>query len=166
MCDPVTATAALAIASAGMGALNAYSSNKMNESIANANADQVRDTGFVNEMAFRDQARRDIASQAARLSTSGVALDTGSPLLLLAESARNKELDALSIRRNAKSQENAYRMQASAYNRAAPLSAAAQLLSGLSSFANAGGLGGGGGGAGGGAGGGGGGGGSGGGSGG
>lgn len=142
MClDPASATMLLAFGASGFNAYNAYSSNKTSEGIANANAQQVQQIGLRNEMSFRDQARRDIADQVARIGNSGTVLDTGTPLLLLAESAKNKELDALAIRENAGAQAGAYRMQASAYNRAAPMSAAGELLSGLSSASGMGALG-------------------------
>lgn len=133
--------AAIALVAAGVSAASAYQQNKSQEAIANYNADNERDIGFQNELAFRDEARRDIAAHTARLAASNVALDAGTPLLLLSESARNKEYDAINIRRNAAAKSGAYRFQASAYGAAAPLSAAAALLSGVSSAYSAGGFG-------------------------
>ena len=141
MCDPVTASIVLAVGAAGLSAASAYQMNKNQEAIANYNADTERDTGYQNELAFRDEARRNIAAQTARLSASGVALDSGTPLLLLSDSAKNSELDAITIRRNAAAKSGAYRFQASVYNRAAPLSAAAALFSSASSAALASGFG-------------------------
>lgn len=127
---------------AELKAFSAYTGNMMNARQADANADQVRDAGFANELSFRDQARHDIADQQAKMANSGVSLASGSPLLVLAESTRNKALDALAIRDNALRNAQTYRNQASAYRFAAPLSAAGELLSGAAQAASGGAMGG------------------------
>lgn len=125
------------LGAATFGGIAAYTKDKQAQDIANANADRVRDVGFMNELMFRDQARRDIATFTAQMADSDVDISTGSPLLLLSESVRNKELDALTIRRNARAQSDAYRLEADAYGASAPLSLAGGFLS---SYASSGGL--------------------------
>jgi hypothetical protein len=119
---------ALQFAAASFSGIAGYTKDKQAQDIANANANRVRDVGFMNELAFRDQARRDIADYTARLAESNVDISTGSPLLLLAETVKNKELDAITIRRNAQAQSDAYRMEADAYGQSAPLSFAGGFL--------------------------------------
>lgn len=118
----------LQLAAASFSGIAAYTKDKQAQDIANANADIARDVGFMNEQMFRDQARRDIALFTARMAENNVDISSGSPLLLLAESVKNKELDALTIRRNALAQSEAYRIQAEAHGQAAPLSAAGAFL--------------------------------------
>jgi len=147
MClDPGSAAALLALGAGAMKAYGAYTGHRMSAEGAIANAQQVEQVGYENELAFRDQARRDIAEQTAKLATSGTSISTGSPLLLLAESAKNKELDALAIRRNALMEGRAYRYQAAVHRFTAPISAAGELLSAATQAAMLGSLGGGGGG--------------------
>ncbi len=128
---------ALRLGAAAFGGIAAYTKDKQAQDIANANADRVRDVGFMNELTFRDQARRDIAMFTAQQAESNVDISTGSPLLLFAETVKNKELDALTIRRNALAQSDAYRVEAEAYGQSAPLSLAGGFLS---SYASSGGL--------------------------
>lgn len=129
MCDPVSAGIALALGAGTMKAYGAFTGHRMEAEGAIANAQMAEQTGYENELIFRDQARREIAEQTARLAANGGSIGTGSPLLLLAESAKNSELDALAIRRNALMQGRAYRYQAAVHRYAAPLSAAGELLS-------------------------------------
>lgn len=150
MCDPVSAGIALALGAGAMKGYGAYTGHRMEAEGAIANAQMAEQTGYENELVFRDQARREIAEQTARLAANGVSISSGTPLLLLAESARNKELDALTIRRNALNQGRAYRYQAAQHRFAAPLSAAGELLSAGAQAAGMASLGGGGGAAGGG----------------
>lgn len=119
---------ALQFSAAAVSGIGAYTKDKQAQDIATANANMARDVGFMNELQFRDQARRDIAELIARQAEGNVAIDTGSPLLVLAESVKNKELDALTIRRNALAQSNAYQLEADAHGQAAPLSAAGAFL--------------------------------------
>jgi hypothetical protein len=144
MCvDPLTAAMLLAGGSGVMKAYGAYTGHRMEAEGAISNAQQVEEVGYRNELTFRDQARREIAEQTARLAANGGSIGSGTPLLLLAESAKNKELDALAIRRNALMEGRAYRYSASVHRFAAPLSAAGELLSAGASVAALGALGGG-----------------------
>lgn len=118
----------LQFAASAFSGIAAYTKDKQAQDIATANANLVRDVGLMNEQMFRDQARREIAEQTARMASSSIDISSGSPLLLLAESAKNAELDALAIRRNAQARSDAYRIEADAYGQSAPLSLAGGFL--------------------------------------
>src|SRR5262249_54229704 len=91
MCDPASAAAGLAVGAGTGKALGTYTGLQSEANAADANAAEVLPTGYQNELNFRDQARRAIADQTVKLAAQGGDISTGTPLLLLAESARNAE---------------------------------------------------------------------------
>src|SRR5581483_426850 len=99
MCvDPVTAMVA---ASTAVSAIGTYVQGKGQANAYRANADAELAAGYSQESLQRDQNRRAMATQVAALSARGATLDSGSPLALMQTSARNAELNDLTIRANA-----------------------------------------------------------------
>lgn len=120
----------LTAAGTAVSAGTSYAAQQAEAKVAAANAANVRDAGYANELAFRDKARRAIASQTVALGNRGLSLSSGTPLDLLRESAKNAELDAQQIRANAGNAASAYAMQGASARLLAPLSAGTRLLSG------------------------------------
>lgn len=140
MCvDPMSATV---IGATLLSAVGTVIQTQGQVSTDRYNAQVTRQEGYSNELLQRDQDRRQMAKQVAVLSTRGAAIDTGSPLALQAESARNAELDALQIRTNALNKGASYDYQASAAQQAMPFTVAGQLLGGASKLQSLGQLGG------------------------
>lgn len=141
MCEPTT-LAALALggtalsAGAGVyGAVQARRQGRLQQQIANQNAAAEQEAALVEEQRFRQQSRAALAQQTLELASQGSRLDEGSPLLLLAQSAENIELDARLIRaggsaraRNSRIQGIAARQRGDAAFAGSLLSAAGQLL--------------------------------------
>lgn len=132
MCvDPVSASV-MGVALLGgslMSAVGSIAGGQGQAAIDEQNARNARSAGDQQELTFRDQARSDMATQLAALSTRGIDISTGSPLDLIAKSARNSTLDALAIRSGANRQADVYTMQASAARTSGYMSAASSLLS-------------------------------------
>lgn len=133
---------AVSVASAVMQGQQASRAAKYNARVAENNAIAARQTAEFEEARQRQRASRVLASQRAALGASGVALE-GSPLLAMADSAEQAELDALAIRYSGsveearhKSQAAADRLQASAARRAGYFGAATSLLRGMTSMAS------------------------------
>ena len=114
-----TMSTILSIGSTVMGGLAQYQSAKANQKIAKNNArmanDRAQDALRRGEEDERMQRRRTaqlMGSQRAAMAASGVALDEGSPLSILADTAELGELDALTIRRNSEVEAWEHRAQA------------------------------------------------------
>jgi hypothetical protein len=131
----ITASQALIGGSALVGALGAYNQAEGQAAVDEQNARNARATGYANEMQSRDESRRAMASQLAALSARGLNLSSGTPLALMAESARDAELNALTVRANAGNTAAGYRFQARATRAQEPLTIAGQLLGGASKLA-------------------------------
>jgi len=139
MCvDPVTAMTAASTITQGIGAVV---QGQGEAAVDKANAKAALYEGYSKEAAQRREGRAAIASQLATLSTRGVSLQAGSPLDLLAGSARNNELNALTIRTNAKNEAAAYRAKASAALQNGWFGAAGALLGGATKLAQLGAMG-------------------------
>lgn len=129
MCDPTGGIATMALAtmvSAGSTLQQGLSA----ASVARYNARIERQAGFQNELQSRDKSAHDIASQTLALGAQGSRVDTGTPLLLLGQSARNAEFDALEIRRQGLARGASLDAQASNATTGAIFGAGAQLLNG------------------------------------
>lgn len=130
MCvDPVSATL---IASMGLSAIGGIMQTEGQVNADRMNARNAMAIGYEKESMARSDARRQMATQVATLSTRGAALDSGSPLALAQESARNAELNALTIRANSQNEAATYDYKASAAQQAMPFSVAGQMLGGAS----------------------------------
>lgn len=112
-----------------------------NAKVAEAQAAQVREAAAFEERRSRDSARRFLSTQRALYGASGVTVEEGSPLLVMADTAAESELDALAIRYSgsveaarAQSQAALDRMSAQTYRQAGYLDAGASLLTGASTL--------------------------------
>lgn len=140
MCvDPVTA---VVVGSAVVGAVGTYAQGKSEANAERAQAQYELAAGYQQESLQRDQDRRQMATQVATLSARGMSLSSGSPLALLQTSARNAELNDLTIRANAQNKADIDNYKAHATMSALPYSIAGQLLGGASKLASLGKLGG------------------------
>lgn len=125
MCVDASQVGLALLAPLGLGA---YAADEAKAKAERANADAVRAAGYTNESITRNKDRRQMATQLATLSARGLALDTGSPLALQAESARNSELDALQVRANAGNQAQVHEFGAKQAMFMAPFDVANQLM--------------------------------------
>ena len=126
MCYAQVAVAVVsALASASVPILQAQGQAQADK----ANARAALYEGYSQEAQARREGRSALANQVASLSTRGVSLQNGSPLDLLAETARSNELNQLQIRANAQNQSDVYRAQASAALKQGWYGAAGSLLS-------------------------------------
>lgn len=96
------------------GGVASYQVGQYRQQLANANAHRAEMTADQNELIQRAKSRNEIASQAVALAGQGTRIDTGTPLLLLGESARNAELDALAIRQHGIDQAQQYKAEGQA----------------------------------------------------
>jgi hypothetical protein len=113
-----------------IGALGSYSEGKAAQSAANFNAQSSLIEAASKERLQRQQARRQIATIRSSVGKSGVT-SSGTPLLVLAESAANAEIDALNTRFAGEREAGLYRAQGKNAMKAAKFRAGAQLLSGF-----------------------------------
>ncbi len=104
MCEPITASMALMAVSTAASAGGAiYSGIKQEEAaeysakVAEQNAEASLKKAAYDEEAQREKVKRLLSTQRAAYGKSGVDL-TGSPLLVLEDTAAQGELDALAIR--------------------------------------------------------------------
>lgn len=117
--DPITMSLILLGVGTGM---NAYGQHQQGEASADAarynaeidlfNAQQARVQGQVASEAQARQARKTVGSMVANYGASGVQVDTGSPMDVLVDSARQAALDNLTIKYNAEMQARNYETQA------------------------------------------------------
>lgn len=135
MCDPVSASMALAAGGTVMKAYGAFSASQSQASALKANAAADLQQGYANEQDSRDTSRAKLAGQLAALSERGVSLSSGTPLDLMRASARNAEIDALRLRADGQNKSNALKAQASGALKTGWLTAGGQLLSGASQAA-------------------------------
>lgn len=127
MCDPISATVAAATLFSAVGtAAQGFSA----ADVARYNAKQERTASIAKESEYRIQAGRQLGEQTVALATSGANVAGDTPLLLLGESARNAELDALTIRQTGNARANAYSKQSQADQIGGVIGAGATLLGG------------------------------------
>lgn len=122
MCDPVTALAVTAVVVAGTGAYvsarsarNAASTQEKiaqnNAVIAERQAEDSEKRGREAEFNYRKRIKALKGKQRAAFSASGVVVDEGSALDILADTAEQGEFDALVIRNNAEREAYGFRAQ-------------------------------------------------------
>jgi hypothetical protein len=95
-----------------------YQANKANADISKVQAKQARLNAAYNERRSREASARLMGEQAARFGASGVATE-GTPLLVMADQARQAELKALAIRNEGKQASKGYLSEARGYKKAA-----------------------------------------------
>lgn len=116
MCEPTTIMMAAGAAMSAYGSLQqgkaqAAAAN-YEAQVAQNNARLALENGAVQEQAQRQQMQGLIGQQRAAYAASGVALDSGSALGVIEGTARQGELDALTIRADARQQAQNFRSQA------------------------------------------------------
>ena len=121
----ITVMEALGAAGTVLGAMSAMQTGQAGAGAANYNAQvaennriiaeqQAADARKRGEIAEAEQRRKTVnikGSQKASIGASGVALDSGSPLDILGDTAAFGELDALTIRNNAEREAYGYQVQ-------------------------------------------------------
>ena len=138
------ATIASAVVAAGGTAVSADASRRAantNADIQEQNAAAARAKSNYDEQRHRESVQKMLSTQRALYGKSGVDM-SGSPLLVMEDTAAQGELDALAIRYGGdvasaqqRSAANLSRMQASDYQTAGYLKAGSSLLSGASDTA-------------------------------
>lgn len=115
--DPISA--GLALFSFGLNAFGSYKQGQANQQAADYNANinmynaaLARQQGQIAADAQARDAKRIMGSMVANYGASGVQVDQGSPVDVLADSARMAALDNLTIRYNAEMQAQSYEQQA------------------------------------------------------
>lgn len=117
---------AVAVGSTLLGAWNekkqgkeASRSAEANARIARAQAADALERGREDEAGVRRMARRLVGTQRAGLAGQGIELDDGSALDVQLDTARQSELDALTVRNNAMRESWGYKVGATEYTRQA-----------------------------------------------
>lgn len=136
----IAATASKAVGSIMQGEAQAGSA-KFNARVAQQNAVIAQQQGAAAEAAQQRDAARQIGTMLANYGSSGVQVDAGSPLDVLADAARMAELDRLTIQYNTRLKAAGYeteaqlqRSQASAARTSALFNAAGAGMDGYSTY--------------------------------
>ena len=111
------------------GAMGAIQSGRAQVAANNYNAAQDRMEAAVEESRRRREGKRALGAIRAGISKSGVTTE-GTPLMVLAESAADAEIDALNARWQGEASARQYEMRASAARKAIPYAVGASLLTG------------------------------------
>lgn len=109
----------------------ALSQGKAAQASANYNAQSALIESQSREAAQRAQAARQLGTMRAQIGKSG-ATSEGTPLLVLAESAANAEIDALNTRYTGQRQSELYRAQGANTRKQANITAGTSLLTAAS----------------------------------
>ena len=115
----------------GMGVMGAMQAGRAGQQAAAFNMESARMEGAAKEAAQRRESSRQLGSIRAGISKSGARME-GTPLMVLAESAANAEIDALTTRFSTGRQMELERMRGTQARRAAYWSAGTSLLTGAS----------------------------------
>lgn len=118
-----------AYAATAISALSAVQQGKAAGDAAEFNAEMAGSEAASRERAQREEAMRRIGSIRSQLGKSG-ATTAGTPLLVLAESAANAEIDALNTRTNGGLQQALYRSSGRNARTAGTIRAGTSLLAG------------------------------------
>ena len=124
----------LATVGTGLGVMGAVRAGQAASMAGQYNAESARMEGAVREAAQRQQTGRQLGAIRAGISKSGATME-GTPLMVLAESAANAEIDALNTRFTAGREATLSTMRGQEGRRAAYWSAGTSLLTGLSRIA-------------------------------
>lgn len=131
--DPVSA--GLAFLSFGLNMFGQKKANEANQAAGEYNAAMLmqnaglaREQGLVAADQQAREAKRTVGSMVASYGASGVQVDQGSPLDVLADSARQATLDNLTIKYNAEMQARNYEQQAQLALMGGQTSSTSQLL--------------------------------------
>jgi hypothetical protein len=113
--------------------MGAISQGKAAQSAAEYNARSAEIEAQSRETAQRDQAARQMGAMRAQIAKSG-ATSEGTPLMVLAESAANAEIDALNTRQMGQRQATLYRAQGANARKQSYIQAGTSLLSSAGKF--------------------------------
>lgn len=122
---------ALSSIGTAVGTLGALQSSRADATASDMNAASARAEAASKENAQRIAAQRQLGSIRANISKSGATM-AGTPLMVLAESAANAEIDALNTQYNGQRESALYSSRASNTRRAGSIRAGASLLSSAS----------------------------------
>lgn len=117
----------LPAAGSALSAIGALQQGKAAQAAANYNAQSAEMEAQSREAAQRAQATRQLGATRAAIGKSG-ATSEGTPLMVLAESAANAEIDALNTRLTGQRQANLYRARGANARTQGYISAGASLL--------------------------------------
>lgn len=124
----------LLAAGTGMQVIGAIQQGNAARAAGEYNAQTAQMEGAAREAAQRQQASRQMGAIRAGISKSGVRIE-GTPLMVLAESAANAEIDALNTRYFSEREATLSRMKGKAEQRAAFFRAGTSLLAGAGRMA-------------------------------
>lgn len=125
---------ALMVASTAVSTIGAISQANAAAQAAEYNAAVARQEAAAEEARRRREAERQMGQIRAGRAKSGVTVE-GSPLIVLADSAMEAEIDALNARWTGETSAKLYKMEARSARRAGIYNAGASLLSGASKIA-------------------------------
>ena len=128
-----SAGTALATAGSALGIMGALSAGKASQGAAEYNAQSALIESQSRENAQRASASRQIGATRAAIGKSG-ATSEGTPLLVLAESAANAEIDALNTRYTGERQATLYRTQGANARKTSYIQAGTSLLQSAGKF--------------------------------
>lgn len=99
LADAAIAASAIVSAAGAFGQAKAQAqTQRYNAAVQRRNADAARNAAAFEERKKREDVARHLSAQRAAAGASGVLIEEGSPLQVMAESAAQGELDALAIR--------------------------------------------------------------------
>lgn len=117
-----------AVAAAGVTAYSAIQAGKANQAAANFNAESAQQEAEAKARLTRQESQRRLGTIRANLGKSG-ATSAGTPLMVLAESAANGEIDALNAQYTGDRQVALYRASGTNARRQGNMQAGTSLLS-------------------------------------
>ncbi|MCD6376504.1 MAG: hypothetical protein J7L94_13310 [Caldisericaceae bacterium] len=123
------ATYALIAASTAVSAYSSYATGQAQNNAAEANAKAAERKAEYDEQIHRERVKQLLSKQRAMIGKSGLEM-SGSPLLLMEDTAKQGELDALAIRYGGKINASRYRAQAQAARTQQVLGVGSSLLTG------------------------------------
>jgi hypothetical protein len=121
----------LATVGTGLSVAGALRSGQANSQAADYNAAMAQREASSKEVRIRQEGERSIGRLRASISKSGATFE-GTPLMALAESAANNEIDALNVRQGGEMESSLYRMRGQSARRTGYVQAGTSLLSGMS----------------------------------
>jgi hypothetical protein len=117
-----------AVAAAGVTAYSAVQTGKANQAAANFNAESAQQEAEAKARLTREESQRRLGTIRANLGKSG-ATSAGTPLMVLAESAANGEIDAMNAQYTGDRQVALYRASGTNARRQGNMQAGTSLLS-------------------------------------
>lgn len=129
------ATYALMAASTAVSAYSSYATGQAQSNAAKANAKAAERKAEYDEQIHRERVKQLLSKQRAMIGKSGLEM-SGSPLLLMEDTAKQGELDALAIRYGGKINASRYKAPAQAARTQQVLGVGSSLLTGATQAAS------------------------------